>query len=139
MTGRCHYWLPVLAVLALAQCSFEKHKLNAEAVMEQYFEAVRSKSFEYALTHFSPTFFQKYTPPEWAAVLRNVNVKLGDFQSKKLVGWRVYSGPQTFCRLTYEVTYSRGNATEDFTLTYDRDGQFRIVDHKIESKALLMG
>ncbi|MDO8674155.1 MAG: hypothetical protein Q7O66_22310, partial [Dehalococcoidia bacterium] len=52
-----------------------------------YFEAIRDKDYDRALSFYSPAFFEKTSREDWLVVLKRVNAKLGDLQTYELQDW----------------------------------------------------
>lgn len=135
--------LILLVSIATSGCGISSDKAAAENVAAKFFEAVRSKDFDTAITFYSPKFFELNPNVDWLKVLKGVNNKLGDLETYKLVGWHInrYHGITengTYCELKYEVSYSKYPATETLTLFKPATGgEFKIVRHDINSFYLI--
>ena len=111
--------------------------------MSNYFDAVRAKDFEKALTFYAPQFFEKTSHVEWLQILKNVNSKLGDLRIYQLSGFRGQANAGAgltgmFYILQYRVSHSKYPADETVTLFRPPGSdEMRILSHQIDSQGLL--
>ena len=135
----------ILIVLAVwvAGCSLLEVPPEAEAVVGQYFEAVRQHRTADALALYSDRFFEKTTREQWGAILERVPQKLGELKSYQKTSWSINrmatpSYPGTYSVIVYTVEYSKGQATETITVYQPTGGgKALIVSHNISSMLLL--
>jgi hypothetical protein len=112
----------------------------AEDVTKQYFQAIKSKDFDRALSFYAPKFFAKTPREQWLQTLQGINTNLGDLQSYQLLDWLVRVNltlpePETIYVLRYRVTYSKSTTEEIISLSKPLiSGETRIFGHQIEQK-----
>ena len=139
------YFLIALVLLvstATFGCSSSSDKAAAENITASYFEAIRNKDFDAAISFYSPKYFELVSKDDWLQVLKAVNEKLGDLETYELTSYEfgkvvgtIENG--TSCKLQYEVIYSKYPAIETLTLFRSATGgEYNIVGHKINSIGL---
>jgi hypothetical protein len=127
-----------------ASCgSIAQDSKAAESVARDYFESIRAKDFDKALTFYAPQFFEQTSREDWLQGLHNLDEKLGDLSKYDLVGWRIQSNvgapiSGTFYILQYKVTYTKYQADETLTLFRPTTGgEIKILGHSIQSPGFL--
>ena len=132
-----------LAIIGLAGCSTGKDIDAAKALGQNYYDALKAKDFETAMSFYSPQFFEKTSRSDTLQALKGVNAKLGDLLSCDFTYLQVsrYGGTGgyfTRYNLNYDTTYSKGSAEETLTIIKSEDGsKMQILGFNIESLALL--
>ncbi|HEY79150.1 MAG TPA: hypothetical protein G4O09_08570 [Dehalococcoidia bacterium] len=124
-------------------CGIAEEKSATENVVTSYFEAVKAKDFDKALSFYSPKFFEVTPQDDWLEALKTINAKLGDLQTYKLTSWKGNkqvgtAGSGTYYELRYEVTYSKYPAKEVFNIFKpSAGGELKIQGHNINSIGLI--
>jgi hypothetical protein len=131
-----------VVAIVLAARGASAGKQAGEATAGKYFQAVSQKDWDTAMSLYAPLFFEKSPKKQWRAVLANLAEKLGDYQSHQLKDWQYRSytgtnGSQRVMILTYQVRYTKAEATETLTFSGGGNGELQIVGHHIDSPALL--
>jgi len=138
--------LPVLCAVAVAigGCGLSKERQAAEVVAQQYYDALKSKHYDKAISYYDASFFKQTPKAEWRKILEKLPTKLGEPKTEKLVGWRLNKQARaggmsgTFCTLNYQVTYAKYPSQEVLVLYKPLGGKgFGIAGHNINSKGLL--
>lgn len=136
-------WL--VASLALTAfglgCADDKDAEAAKQVLDHYFGALRSRSFDAALSDYDDTFFSETTRADWRIGLASVVDKLGTFQSYEITSsgmtYKQVAGPGSYLRYFVAVTYSKHPSEEIFYLFQKQGGtKFKIVGHQIDAEGL---
>lgn len=114
-------------------------EVAAESVARQYYEALKSRDFEKALSYCSPRLFQRIPRDRWKADLEDVQAKAGELRSFELVSASAIAGSaasrsEGIARLQFNVTYGNLPAVETLTLHRQAEGDFRIVRHENSSE-----
>jgi hypothetical protein len=131
-----------VVALVMAARGVSAGKQAGEATAGKYFQAVSQKDWDTVMSLYSPLFFEKLSKKQWRDTLATLAKRLGDYQSHQLKEWeyRRTSGPngsQRVMILTYQVRYTKAEATETLTFSGGSDGELQIVGHRINSPALL--
>lgn len=114
--------LVILMLVPIVSCKVNNQPvLSAEAVAEEYFEAIRSKDFDKVISFCSPEFLTTSPRDTAQQNLRRWNSILGDFEQYELQDWltREQVGSDrtgTVWVLRYKVKYSRSKTEEILTL-----------------------
>jgi len=139
-------WLAatLITLVGITALGCVQDKAAAENITSSFFEAIRKKDFDTALTFYSSKFFELNPNVDWLQVLKGVNKKLGDLENYELTTYNLKktfgtAENGTYCELQYKVTYSKYSATETFTLFKSATGgEYSIVGHKINSIGLAL-
>jgi len=135
------FWL--LAIALLAGCGRAEGEAQARRVAEAYFQAVKEKDVDRAMSFYARRFFETRRPEGWKQDLKLIAERLGALESFALRSsrWRTDFVPPhsgNYVTLNYEVKYRSHGARE--TLTLHRPfvrGEFRIIGHEISSEGFL--
>ncbi len=133
----------IFLALLVAGCGAEEKKARASAVVEHYFQAVKTNDPDRAMTFFAKRFFETRSPAGWKADFRLITARLGPLQSYSRRGWNwrtdfVPPASGTEVTLEYEVRYAKHPAIETFVVhkPFTRN-EYQIVNHSIASEGLL--
>lgn len=137
-------WPSVLVVvLLLAGCGARDREAQARVVVEGYFQAVKAKDLDRAVTFFAPGYLETRSIEGLKEDLRIIAARLGDLQSYRLTAarWRTDLIPPesgTHVTLEYEVRYARHPGREIFTVhkPFGR-GEYKISGYHIVSEGFL--
>ncbi len=107
--------------LLLCSCMVGREKERAEAVVFSYHYRLQQNDLEGLLNLFSKDFFHATPREKMSLILKNINAKLGKFQSFTLSTWNVKANMSTagsgrIVTLVYDVKYEKQNAVETFVL-----------------------
>jgi hypothetical protein len=126
-----------LAVSATG-CQSAKHKLEAEAFANRYYEALRAGRIDEALDMCSSTFFATTPREDWVAKLALTRENLGALEDFKSTKWNMEILPNgTFTTFQYTVNYARFESHETITVVAPtREEGFFIFGHHIRSDGM---
>jgi hypothetical protein len=143
--GKEFLMIPALILILglVASCADEiEDKTIAEDAAKSYFNAIRDKDFDKALTFYSPEFFKRTSHEVWLQTLKTMNAKLGDLKSYELIDWRFQKNigmvsNDTFYLMKYKVIYSKYSAEERLDFIKPASGdEIKIIGHSINSEGL---
>ncbi len=133
-----------MAILAMvAGCGLVQDTQDAEKVVAHHFQLLATNGVETALADYGDDFFKGTSREKWRGTLKQVDDKLGTFENYSTLNWNVSknagtTGSVTTVELICHVKYSRQEAQETFKLAKkDAETQFKIIAHRIDSKAQL--
>lgn len=132
--------LPLLLAPLIAGCGAQDKEARARAVAEGYFQAVKDKDPDKAMTFFAKTYFETRSRAGWKADLRLILTRLGPLQSYSLKNWSwrtdfVPPDSGTQVTLQYEVRYAKFPAIETFTVLKPlARNEYKILSHSIASE-----
>jgi hypothetical protein len=133
----------LLALTLLVGCGTAEREADARQAAEAYFQAVKDRNPDRAVSFYAKRFFETRSPEGWKQDLKLIAERLGTLQSHSLKSWSsrtdfVPPDSGSYVTLHYEVKYARHTATETLTLhkPFAR-GEYRIVDHRISSEGFL--
>ena len=133
----------LMAITLLAGCGRAEVEAQARRVAEAYFQAVKEKDVERALSFYAKRFFETRSPEGWKQDFGLIADRLGALESFALNSSRwstdfvpPHSG--SYVTLNYQVKYRSHGARETLTLhrPFTR-GEFRIIGHEISSEGFL--
>lgn len=133
----------VLATLLLAGCGAEARQAQARPVVEGYFQAVKAKDLDRAITFFALRYLETRSPEGLKQDLQIITARLGELRSYRLTAarsWTDFVPPDsgTHVRLEYDVQYAKHPARETFTIQKPLGrGEYKILHHAIVSQAFL--
>ena len=122
-------------------CAGAKEEEAAEQLLDRHFNALKSRTFEAALSDYDDHFFSGVSRTEWRAALASVVDKLGTFRSYKItssgLAYKQVAGAGSYLRYLVAVTYSKHPSEEIFYL-FRKQGSanFKIVGHQIDADGL---
>jgi hypothetical protein len=133
----------LLALALLLGCGSADREARARQVAEAYFQAVKEKDLERAASVYATRFFVTRSLTGWKRDLGLIDERLGALHSYTFRSsrWRTDFIPPdsgSYVTLVYDVAYARHRAVETLTVykPFAR-GEFRIVDHQIDSEGFL--
>lgn len=111
-------------------------------MVKSYFEAIKTKDFEQALSFYGADFYSATPREEWKKNLMTINQKLGDLKSYQQTGWRMQAVTGTHngtvFQFQYKVDYSNYSADEEIQLFRPTgSNEIKITKHQINSKGFL--
>lgn len=135
-------WLSTLGAtfLLLSACTTANHASGekALAVAQAFFDVVRTRDFDRALSFYDPGFFEVEPRESRLTYFQGIAETLGSLKEVTLSESQIntiYSGRQYL--YVFVNQYERGNATETVTLMQPLEQEkIVIVSHKIESLLL---
>jgi hypothetical protein len=134
----------LILIFLMASCgNIAQDSKAAEAVAKDYFESIRAKDFDKAITFYAPQFFEKTTREEWLQSLKNINERLGGLDKYDLVSWKIQANAGTpnsgtFYILEYKIIYTKYQSAETLTLFRPTSGgEIKILGHSIQSPGVL--
>lgn len=135
-------FLMLVFVFIISGCNIPIDKSVAEVIAQNYFEDIKNKDFEKALTYYSPIFFEKTNQSEWLRILKKMNSELGDLKNFHLEDWdiRTQFGTRsgTYYLLKYKVNYSKYSSLETLTLYQKKQKDLiKIIGHNINLNEFL--
>ena len=122
-------------------CASAKDKEAAVRCIDRHFGALKSRTFDAALTGYDKSFFTDVTRVEWRTALASVVDKLGTFRSYEVTSFGTASkqvaGPGSYLRFRLNVAYSKHPSIETFYLFRKEGGTtYKIVGHQIDADGL---
>ena len=138
----CFFVAFLLLASFMVGCASAQEIEDAENLGQSYYEALKAKDFDKAMSFYSSEFFKATSKGDTLQALKNISLKLGDLQSYEYDYYekKSYTGTQgsyTIYNLYYDVIYSKGSSRETLTLTKSEDGRFEILGFNIDSIDLL--
>ena len=132
----------LLSASLLIGCGTPQEIEDAENLGQSYYEALKAKDFDKAMSFYSSEFFKATSKGDTLQVLQNISSKLGNLQSYEYDYYEKtsYTGTQgsyTTYNLYYDVIYAEGSSRETLTLTKSEDGNFEILGFNIDSVDLI--
>lgn len=131
--------LVVLAAL-LASCGFSENKVDAERLVDHYFEVVAGPDVAAALSLYSPQFFEVTPRDNWANTLKQIRDRCGTPKSHTLKTWSVNSRFGTnggsSATLVYDVEYTQCHMSETITTFRPDGGERKIIGHYFKADDL---
>ncbi len=130
----------LLLFFALSGCGVTSAKPEAEALVAQYFNAIKSGAFDEAARFFSEKPAEENSREELLNDLKDMRSQLGTLEDYELVHWGVTVTSQksaggTFVSLVYRVKYSLYETQETFIVLKPlTGGPAAISRHEINSK-----
>ena len=134
------FFASLILIISFTGCSVDK---SASTLGDNYYKAMQNKDYDMALTYFSSDFYDNISQSDWQQILQNIDTKLGNLESYKLIGWdkSVMSGINvrngTTYILNYEVIYSNETVDEYLTMFQPKNDQLQIEKWQSSSTLLL--
>ena len=120
--------ITAIALAGPAGCSNSEDMKKAEAAVEHFHQQLNDAAFDAMYAESDDAMKAQATQEKLVKLLSAVHRKLGNFQSAKSTGWKVFTATGgTTVTLAYASSYEHGQADETFS--------FHIAD----GKALLNG
>ena len=120
--------MAIIALVGLAGCSNSEDMKKAEAAVEHFHQQLNDAAFDTLYAEADDALKAQATQEKLTKLLSAVHRKLGNFQSAKSTGWKVFTSTDgTTVTLSYNSTYEHGEAGETF------------IYHVTGGKALLNG
>lgn len=133
--------LPFL-LSVLCGCGVFQAKSEAEALVNRYFNAIKSGAYQDAVPLFSEEFYQETSKEELLKSLKKLPGKFGTLENYEQVSYRIETNPSrggTIVTLAYQVKYSHLETEETFVVLKPRTGEpTSIIAHTIKAEGLLM-
>jgi hypothetical protein len=132
--------LIILFLVTTSACGtkkeIEQEKAGAEAVVEEYFNAIGAQDLDSALALYDTSFFGKKSRSESKQTLANILKDFGEVQSYQLLKWKgdkKARGPGAgfYWRFQYNVEYTNQVTTETIGLRKPPSGKYKIHSHNI--------
>ena len=129
----------LIACAILAGCSPSADTGAAENAISSFHSDLNAGNFDKIYDGASSELKAAATKEKFSQILNAVHSKLGTFKSGKSTGWNdnvTTSGH--FVTISYEATYEKGAAAEDFVYRVIGD-RAALVGYHVNSDALLLG
>jgi len=131
-------WISLL--LLTAACSTPSDKVflqKAEVVSDELLDAMADEDYDLALNLYDARFFERLSKNEWQTILKRLNEKLGNYQSRKITASNVSHGFSTISTTTtvlvYRVYYEKSYSIQKFTFMSDQKSEkMSLVGHYID-------
>jgi len=132
----------LLLVSSFTGCGSSQDIEDARNLGQRYYEAIKAKDLDSAMSFYSLEFFRETSKGETLQFLESIDSKLGNLQSYEYDYFEKTSyggtrGRSVIYRIYYDVIYSKGSSRETLTFTKSEDGTFEILGFNIQSKDLL--
>jgi hypothetical protein len=112
---------------------------KAEAIVDQYYQAIAAGDTEKAVGLCDPAFFKDSPKDQFRSALDELPGALGAYKSHTRTKWGAVTGSRAMLTMTYQVRYADFRSTETFTFISGEDGKPRLVGLRILSPGLMPG
>ena len=116
-------------------------KIEAEKVVNLYFENLKFDKRDDNLKLFSNSFFDKISKEDFKKDSGIVDIKLGKVKDRKLLKWETNivdgTNPKSEYLLIYDVQRENYNSKETFYLLKEATDSIKINSYQVESEGLL--
>lgn len=135
--------LIIMVITSMSGCNIVEDKNEADQFMKTYFDTIKSKDFDKALTLYSDKFYEKTSKEDWLKALNTINKKLGDLENYEQNGFNINTqvgteNSGTYYTFKYKVKYSKYDSVETFTLLRPTGKkEISILGHNINTDAFL--
>jgi hypothetical protein len=127
----------VIALSLCAGCSFSRAATVAAEAVRKYHDQYNAGQYRDIYQQSDEAFKKGVEEQANTELLSAVEHKLGKVSEAKQVGFNANWSPEgTFVNLTYESTFERGKAYEQFVWRTSGDGA-KLVSYNINSPALI--
>ena len=129
--------LVLVLALTVVSCSIGKHKENADRAVTKFHQHLNAEEYAEIYKESDPLFKQAVSEADGTALFGAVHAKLGSVKYAKAEGWNVNATTTgTFVNLQYDVDFSEGKGTEQFT--YKVSGNEALLVHYNINSPLLI-
>lgn len=118
---------------------------DAQKVADGYFDAIKTKDYDKALSLYGPRFFERVSRDEWATALQQMNDRFGELQKYDLGDWKVRNrkkdAPEgSYYLLEYETKYAKDTSVVQVMTLFEPRGTqgFQIIGHEVNSEGLFI-
>ena len=103
---------------AILGCGVAKTKASAEKVAVSFYEAIKTKNFDQALSNVGDIGFAATPREKWIALLQDINDKVGNLQGYQLGSWgfNTSTGKGTEITLNVSAVYAKASWNEKIKL-----------------------
>ena len=122
----------MISLFMFLSCSFnqtftneETLKVQADKVLDQYYECRKENTLDQNKQLFSNKFFTVMTPEKFIQFIEKMNNENGEYLGREMVSWQSNrvkgSNPVTEVLLRYNVNYTNGTVGEQFYFVEEND------------------